>query len=384
MTRQPDVTLERLDPLAVAATRPVTVGIALLVLVIAATVSLISLHEVVRPLALVGSLLATTGAAIMLIVRAVGVHPPWSARAALGYQSILLTIPAVSVTATFGSNDRLRDDWAPIVVGLLLLALAPYRPGREIARWTALHAGVALVLGVMQGGWSIAGVPALVSGVVAAAPIAALGIAAAAYSISLTSAVASWQERAWMLAESRAQVERGALALSVQQRRLAQLNREVIPLLSRVARSGQVDEIDARNAAALAASVRTVLVAEADATWLDSMLQQVAERHSQRRVTLEGVDDHNVAAQCSRLQRALLRAIASEAVDSLGATKVAVHLELREVGRVRVQCTMASPLSESSARRRLAGIIELVRSVADRVVVRELSGAVALEFEYGY
>ncbi len=384
MTRQADVTLERLDPLSVAAARPVTVGIALLVLVIASTVSIISLHEVVRPLALAGALLATAGAVTMLVVRAIGVRPPWSARAALGYQSILLTIPAVSATATFGSNDRLRDDWAPIVVGLLLLALAPYRPGVEIARWTGVHVAVALVLGVMQGGWSVAGVPALVSGVVAAAPIAALGIAAAAYAQSLTSAVASWQQRAWMLAEGRAQVERGALALSVQQRRLAQLNREVIPLLDRVARSGQVDELDARNAAALAASVRTLLVAEADATWLDSMLQQVAERHSQRRVDLQGSDVDNAAAQCSRLQRALLRAIVAESVENLGATSVVLHIELTDAGRVHVQCTVASPLSDSSARRRLGGVIELVRSVADRVVVHELRGAVALEFEYGY
>jgi len=382
--RRPDMTLERLDPLSVAAARPVTIGIGVLAIAIAAIVSAISLHEVTRPLALAGALLATAGAATMLIVRAIGVRPPWSARAALSYQAILLTIPAVSATATFGSNDRLRDDWAPIVVGLFLLALAPYRPGAEIARWTALHVAIALVLGVMQGGWSIAGVPALVSGVVAAAPIAALGIASAAYAKSLTSAVASWQERAWMLAEGRAQVERGALALSVQQRRLAQLNREVIPLLDRVARSGEVDDLDARHAAALAGSVRTLLVAEADATWLDTMLQQVAERHSQRRVELLGSDDDNAAAQCSRLQRALLRAIVAESVESLGATRVRLNLDLLDGGRVRVRFDVASPLSASTARRRLAGVVELVRSIADRVAVREQQGTVALEFVYGY
>ena len=380
----PDATLERLDPLSVAAARPVTVGIGVLVMVIAVTVSIISANEVTRPLALAGALLATAGAVTMLIVRAIGVRPPWSARASLAYQSILLTIPAVSATATFGFNDRLRDDWAPIAVGLLLLALAPYRPGGEIARWTAVHSTVALVLGVMQGGWSVAGVPALVSGVVAAAPIAALGIAAAAYAQSLTSAVASWQQRAWMLAEGRAQVERGALALSVQQRRLAQLNREVIPLLDRVARSGRVDDLDARNAAALAASVRTLLVADADATWLDSMLQQVAERHSHRRVDLRGSDDYNAAAQCSRLQRALLRAIVAESVENLGATSVHLHISLLDAGRVRVQCVIASPLSGSAARRRLSDVVELVRSVVDRVIVREQGGAVALEFVYGY
>ena len=379
----PDVTLERLDPLSAAAARPVTTGAAILALSVPVFTVITRSFEVAQPAWFVVSMIALIGAVWLMLDRSRLSRPVWRAPSAQVLQLLLIVMAIASVLSTFEANRMLRDDWAPLVTGIMLIALTPYRPAREIALWAGVHTLVAAVLGMVQAPWAVTDVPTLTYAVTGSLPVAVMGFAAAAYARSLNGSIVRWQTRAWMVADDTARRQRGGVARSVQQQRITTLNQEVVPYLSRVVDAGELTDDERDHARRLADEIRTLLVATIDRGWAETLFDDLVARHPRLTMVARADDPDDVGAAATLEQRTLLRAIAELSIRRLSASELDLQLRAPE-GRLQVRWVISSPLSFRVAERELRGLSELVRGVAERSRLTERSGRIALEFEYGY
>ncbi len=378
-----EMTLERLDPLSAAAARPITTGAALLSFALPPIAVASRWSEIVQPLWLIVSFIALIGAVWLMLDRSRLYRPVWRAPSAQLLQLLLIVMTVSSVLSTLGANQQVRDDWAPLVTGIVLVALTPYRPARELTLWVVVHTLVCAVLGMLQAPWATNDVPTLAFAVSGSMSVAALGFAAATYARSLNTSVARWHERAWVAAEQTAARQRGGVARSVQQQRITTLNLEVVPYLSRVVESPQLTDDDRDEARRLARSIRALLVADIERGWAQTLLDELVGRHPHLNIVARADDPENVGGAAALEQRTLLRAIAELSIRRLAATEL--DLQLRVVdGRLQARWLISTPRPSADARRELRGIIELIRGVTERSSVTDQSGRIALEFEYGY
>ena len=379
----PEVTLERLDPLSAAAARPVTRGAALLALAIP-PVSLISAaHEATQPLWLVVSYAALVSAVWTLLDRSNTARPVRRHPSAQLYQVLLVVMVLPSVAASLGTNDQLRDDWAPLVVGVMFIASTPYRPSREIAFWTVVHTSVCAALGLVQAPFVISDMPTLTYAVTGPFSVAVMGFAAAAYARSLDSSTQLWHDRAWRAAAAAGIEHRSGVARSVQQRRISVLNREVVPYLQRVLQAEAVSDDDRDEARRLARSIRTLLVADVEKTWVQLMLDDLVGRHPRLNITTAAIDPDDLGRHAALERRTLLRALAAISVERLVATDLTLQLSAPE-GRLAVRWSVATPRPRDDARREMRSMLELIRGLTVRSSVYEQQGHLVIEFEYGY
>lgn len=376
-------TLERLDPLSAAAARPVTTGATALAVSVPLLVAATRGHEIVQPAWFVVSLLFLLAASAVLLDRSRASRPVWQAPSAQVFQLLLMAVAVTSALSTAGANERLRDDWAPLVIGVLLVASTPYRPAREIVAWTALHTILCAGLGIAQAPAAVSAVPTATYAITGSFTVALLGLAAAAYAHSLNTSTRLWQERAWQAAAAVAREQRAGVARSVQQRRITVLNHEVVPTLQRVVEADQLTDADRDEARRLAASIRELLVADVERGWAQQMLDDVVARHPRVNIVAIADDPDDLGRQAALERRTLLRALAVVVVESLSASEL--HLRLRALeGRLAVECVVTTPRPFADARRELRSMLELIRGLARRSSVSEREGLLVIEFAYGY
>lgn len=378
-----EITLERLDPLSAAAARPVTTGAAILIVTIPVVSILVRLDEIVHPVWLALSFAALVAVAWLLLDRSRVYRPLWRAPSAQVLQLLLVVMTVASVMSTLTANSFLRDDWAPFVIGIVLIALTPYRPAREIAFWAAVHTLLCAVLGMLQAPWTVTDLPTLTFAVTGSLGVALLGFAAAAYARSLNGAIRRWHDRAWTAAEHAVVQQRTWVARSVQQQRITLLNREVVPYLSSIVGAPELDDDDRNEARRLARSIRSLLVADVERPWAQTLLDELVSRHPQLNIEAVADDPDNAGGSATLEQRTLVRAIADVGIRRLAATRVDLGLRAPK-GRLMVRCEITTPLSTTDARRELRGMIEIVRGLTESSRVIDREGRIALEFEYGY
>ena len=378
-----EATLERLDPLSAAAARPVTMGAAILALAMPLVAVATRSSEVVAPAWLAVSLLALIAAVWLMLDRSRLTRPVWRAPSAQLLQLLLIVMIVSSVLSTLGANPAVRDDWAPLVTGIVLVALTPYRPAREIALWAVVHTLICAMLGMLQAPWAVTDVPTLTYAVTGSLPVAILGFAAAAYARSLNGSIARWQQRAWAAAQETAAHQRGSVARSVQQQRITTLNLDVVPYLSRVVDADELTDDDRAEARRLARSIRALLVADVERGWASTLLDDLVGRHPHLNIVARADDPDDLGSAATLEQRTLLRAIGELSIRRLAATEIDLRLRSHE-GRLQVHWLISTPKPTADALRELRGVIELVRGVTERSSAARLPGRIALEFEYGF
>lgn len=378
-----EVTLERLDPLSAAAARPITTGAALLALALPPLALVASAHEITQPVWILVSYAALVAAVWLLLDRSRASHPLWRPASAQLFQVLLMVMLITSTVATVGANDRLRDDWAPLIVGVMLVASTPYRPAREIVFWTGVHTLLCAVLGIVQSPFATSELPALAYAVTGSFSVAVMGFAAAAYARSLTSSTQLWQTRAWGAAAAAAVQQRSGVARSVQQRRISVLNREFVPYLQRLLATEAVSDNDRDEARRLARNIRALLVADVERSWAQLMLDDLVGQHPQLNITAFADDPHDLGRHSVLERRTLLRALAALSVERLAATDLELHLSAPD-GRLAVHWSVATPRPIRDAQRELRSMLELIRGFTLSSSVREKPGRLVIEFEYGY
>ena len=306
-------TQERLDPLAGLAAWPIVPSIAAIVTVYAGLATFLQRGQITDGYFAGLALAFVFTAAVTLVVAARPGRAPLSRTAAVGIVALALLGYILEQASYWGQNALVQDDFGPVCIGLLLLALAPFRPWRDIVGLAAVAAVAVGVGAIGQADTLIIEVPAGVFAVVATTQLLAPALAGAAYSRQVVRSLLAWQAVSRRATRLRTEESRGLLAQSVIDHRLGTLGEDVLPFLQRVLQQSSVTEADVARAGVLAAEVRQIFGALVDRTWLDAAVlrerQALIARGHTPQITV--ADPEQVAGEFTAEQRAAVTALMS-------------------------------------------------------------------------
>jgi len=264
-------TQQRLDPLGTLAAWPLSPAIAAIVLCYSVIATVLQQDQIQSPLLATLAVLAMAAAAGTLVIATQPANAPFNGRMHLVMAALALLGYLLEQFSRWGSNLLVQDDFGPVCIGFLLLALAPYRPWRQIALSGAVASVVAIAITLPQADSFEVEVPIAVYAIVSATQILAPTAAGAAYSRRIVRSILAWQTDARRAIVARTEEARGQMARAVVEQQVAALKSGVIPFLAELLDRGTVTALDIAHAGQLAADVRRTLVAEIDRTWLDTV-----------------------------------------------------------------------------------------------------------------
>jgi hypothetical protein len=259
-----------------------------------------------RPVAVLGVGMVVAAATLISIASS-PLRAPLTRRvhsAALGLGLLGLAFNAASM---WESNAFIRDDWGSPVLGFISLTMATYRPPREVASFGVLAAIFAGFVALLQVDILSTDLPAIIYVTIAATPVLALSLGAAAFARSVLRTLERWNSRATTAVRALTDERKAGLARSVQQDRVTILNRDVVPFFAAVLERGDLAETDRTRAASISDSIRRLVVAEVDRSWLDLVVEQAAG--TSRGLRPDAVQDpERLALAMTTDQRTALRA----------------------------------------------------------------------------
>lgn len=281
--------------------------------------------------------------------------------------------------SSWSTDDFSRDQWAPLSLGIMMVAVAPYRPARELI---AAGTASALVMGAVTFAHAIVvetAAPPLALAVVAVIGVVALCYGAAMYSQRTVEALQRWHRRADVVAEALADEVRVGIARSVQQDRVTILNRDVVPFFGDMLARETITDDDRDRAREIANAIRRVMVADADRTWLEVVVQQ-AGRPGRALIAVD--DPYFLATTMTTAQRTALRAhVVALAADRKVAEGFSIVLSRH--GRLCVGTLSVPILSADHARRtRYAPIHAVMRVAFDSVSIQTHPPDLIVRFTY--
>lgn len=286
---------QRLDPIGGLAAWPLAPVVAVIVTSYAAVATVSRPQEIQVPELATAAVVTVMVAGAALIWSARPALAPFTRSRAVLIVALGLVAHLMAVASTWQYNGLIQDDFSPMGLGLLLLALAPFRPWKEI-----LTLGVSAALGVgltalAQAPFLGGQTPSALFAIVAMTQVLAPTLASAAYSRQVVNSIHRWQTDARRAIGARTEESRGLLAQSVVNQRLTNLGADVLPFLADVLDRDALTAADVKRARSLAFQVRRVLVAQVDHTWLDDLIER--ERLS---LTQRGLDPLCVIADPER------------------------------------------------------------------------------------
>jgi hypothetical protein len=267
----------------------------------------------------------------------------------------VLSASVLNALSQFGSDTLIRDDWGAVCLGVALLVAAPYRLPREIVGFMTQAVTVSFTLAVVQKLTSDTDVELAVLVVVAAVPVLAIGLAAAAYARSL---IASLEGAVLAAEDARRQHDddvRRRLAESDSMGQLGALRADVVPFLERLERERELRPEDPGLATDLASALRLAIVQRLS----QSSLADAVDDYS---------DEEGAAALLSGRQRAALRAAARAAAERDGASSAVVALTLERSaagGRGRLELRGQRGAAQTASIMPFVRILKLVFSGVD-------------------
>jgi hypothetical protein len=182
----------------------------------------------------------------------------------------------LSAAAQWQGNSFLRDDWGQLSLGIVLLAASPYRPVRHLVVAGVVCGGFVGALALGQSTELPAPMSPVSFAIIAAVPVLALSLAGAAYAHAVVQA----GPRAAFAGRGRA-----GSALGVELReeaelpvRAALLSDDVEPLLRRIVDGDVISSQDTADAKSIAESIRLIMVAEANRSWLGTVVTDLGTR----------------------------------------------------------------------------------------------------------
>jgi len=373
---------QQVDPLGALSSRPVTALAAVAAVVYATVSTVLTRDEIVMPAAAVGALAALGAAGVVLVLASSPLRAPLTRWSVAGVVALGALAAVLAAVASAGHNSMVRDDWASLAVGLLLVGLAPYRPALDLVAAGLASAVVLTAIVLVEREAFLTDVPVLVFVVVAVTPVLALSLAGASFSAAFTTLVERWIAGASSARQASADEFRSSVARSVQQDRVTILNRDVAPFFGEVVAAGVVTEVDVERARRISADLRSTMVAEADRSWLEQVLADPATR-----VSGVVVDVGRAAGRMTAAHRTSLRALLVAFGESDAVLPDTVRIELEqgldaEEERVEARISVATASSESAVRHRFAPYLAVVRIVFDDLQVDPAPPLLTLRFSY--
>lgn len=366
---------QQLDPLGTLVGRPMTYLTAAGIPVYAGVMTWFNRFDINSPVLAVVALMLTVVTSAVLVYGTSPLRAPFSLRMHALVTGAAGLAYIASAASMWGTNAYVRDDWGTVVIGLTLLSLSQYRPPKEIASTGLSLALFAGVLTLAQGSTFVTPTPVITFAVVAMLPILALALSSAVFGRSLIHGLESWQRHASQAAVSYATSNTDWIARSVQQDRVTILNQEVVPFFAEVLQHDSITADDRERARRISDAIRLVMVAEADRTWLDTIIEQVAGHPSD--------DPERLAIAMSTDQRTAIRAAIIGVAGHPAFSAERFQLAIRGEGTTCVVSLSARlETTENVLRGQIAPFLAVIRIVFSEVKVEFAEATLALRFSY--
>ncbi|WP_307043214.1 hypothetical protein [Agromyces ramosus] len=372
------LTQQEADPVGGITAAPiVTVG-ALLAFGTAVLLTLAHWPEVSSPVAaVIAVMLVAAGGAAAAISASPG-RAPFTAERLWLVVTFAVAAAIAEYVSTVGANRYLYDDFGPIVIGMLILSVAPFCTWLSLLLAGVLASAVLSILVIGASAYTVTPAPLAVLVIVSVAPVVSLSAAAAGYSYAIVAETLAWQREANRSALQRDAELRAGIARSVQQSQVSVLGREVLPFLAGVMTADRISVADADQARELAEALRRALRAGIESTWLDDLGASVRRN---RGVDVVVDDTNGGAADLAGDQRSALTALISWLGEPSRSVRIRVTITTdARRGRISI---VADPGDTPPTRRELDRFVAVARAVAlpaESAVSRE---NVTVELSYG-
>jgi hypothetical protein len=311
---------QQLDPVGSYGSRPITLVLSLGIIGVAVGATVASWSAVSDPVAAVLAVVSTAISALGIVFWSSPLRAPfrWSGFVVVMFFAAVSLV--LSAVATWNRSTNVVEQWAPITVGLLLVQLSSYRPALELTAATVLGGLLAAFVAVIHPMSSHFAVPPLVGVLGAALPLVALGAGATAYSSVVVRSLGRWYSKSSASDRTVSPAMKDSVVQSVQNDRVGILNDAVVPFFSGLLSRGAITHNDRAEARDIASSIRSVMVADVDRSWLDSVIDDIAtERADVEAPGSEVVQDpHRLASGMSTEQRIVMRAVVIALFDHPG------------------------------------------------------------------
>lgn len=366
---------QQLDPLGALLGRPLTFLTAIAIPIYATLMTWLNRFDIDYPVLAVAALAAVAAASAALVYASSPLRVPFTLRMHIVVTGSASLAYALSALSMWQSNSFVRDDFGPVVIGVVLLSLTQYRPPKEIASTGLVLALFVGVFTLFQSDPFVTPTPDLNFALVAMFPVLGFSLASATFGEVLIDGLLRWRRRAREAVSSYATENSGWIARSVQQDRVTILNQEVVPFFAAVLHQGSISEDDRDRARRISDAIRAVMVAEADRTWLDSIVEQISGNPSD--------DPDRLAIAMSMDQRTAIRAALVAISQHPAFSARAFSLEIRRIDEmctVTVSATLETV--DNVLRGEIAPYLAVIRIMFSDVKVDFSSPTLALRFSY--
>ena len=377
--------VQQRDPLAALIGRPTSYLAAVMVPTYAAGTTWLSRDSIATPTLALLALLCVAVASVALVVQSSPLRAPLTARTHVVIVGSALAALLLSALSMWDTDAYLRDDWGVPVVGLYIVALAPYRPAKELITSGVLSAIFAGFVAVLQADSFVTVAPVGAFVIVAAAPILAMSLAAAAFVEVLVRSLDRWRVRA-SKAFTAMSGERGeSIARSVQQDSVTVLNQEVVPFFTALLEGAVVDEATRQRAREISAEVRATMIADVDRTWLENVVEQTGRVLDGRSDAVSTVvrDEQRLAEHMSTDERTAVRAFIVALHDDPSLSDDGAEIVISRDGKrceVVLRATLYSDLNVLKGA--LGPFLAVVRVMFSDLQVEHEQPALTLRFSY--
>ncbi|MCS5716743.1 hypothetical protein N1027_01180 [Herbiconiux sp. CPCC 205763] len=368
---------QRLDPIIARSIYPLVGAAAVGSLIYAILRTLAGADEIRDPVFAGLAIVFVVIAAVLVVVETEPVRTP------VRFAGLVVTVLSAvlasvsSSISTWGTSNVIWDNWGPLVTGVVILAFAEFRPGRDLALVTALSAVVVGATAALETLAMPAIASPLTSAVIASTPVVLFGVGASVFSYRVSlllsrAAESAVREQTGLSRRVRIRLrellrDSGRQALSV----------EVVPFLESVLARGEVTEADVAEARRISAVLRSVIITEMGLPWLRRL-----ERAHPDDLRVDDPDD--LAEGFAMEQKVALRAVITALIEvHTTSTRSPVEVRLREVGTHR-SILLRAPYAggESGVRIRFGASITVMNAVFGRSTVTVDDGELRMLFAY--
>lgn len=271
---------------------------------------------VAHPLLAIASGVVLAGVMALVLVWTSASFAPFTRNRHLAVHSLMLVVMALSVWSRHPEVYTSGYDLSPFIIGVLAIVMSNYRPAQELAVMGITSATIAGFLILVEVQETETARLALAYLLPAVTPILALSFGAAVFVEGIVSSIEDRRRRAGA----------GPLVLGIddepaQHDRITVLSRDALPLMQRVLEQDAITPADREEADRVSSSLRSILIAEADRTWLVTS----QEKRDGPRFTI--VDPAGLATEMESTRRTVLRAMLDAFASEPGFVGGTVTLE---------------------------------------------------------
>ncbi|GAA1816103.1 hypothetical protein [Agromyces neolithicus] len=306
MSRSIRLTQQEADPIGAITASPIVAIGATLAFVASVALTIAHWNEVGSPFAAVLAIVLVGLAGFVAAWSASPARAPFTADRLWLTVTLAVGAAIAEYVSTIGENSYFYDDFGPLVIGMMILAVCPYCSWASLVFAGLTSSAVLSILVVGGSAFVATGAPAIALIAVGVAPVLTMAAAAAAYSHSVVDATLAWHREANRAALKHDSELRSGLAQSGAPSRVSVLGREVLPFLAGVMTAERVSLADADRARELADALRRALRAGIESTWLDDLASSIAAAGG---VEPTVVDPMGAAVELRDDQRSVLTAL---------------------------------------------------------------------------